>query len=182
MELVKEKSGLPLTALELDDSLKKKRRYRSATRNNQVECKVCLRKMRSDHIKRHMSKHKDLYSLEENDMREEIKERKRQYDDREERRRLVHEIALQEGAPLECIEETVNPALDGLEESMRIDDKKYIMKIELGKQVNTIICKGVAQEESLSKERKEALLLYRKQMPTRDMTSVELQPWQVTDY
>ena len=89
VESGKEENGLPHTAVELGDSLKKKRRYRSATRNKEVECKVCLRKMRSDTMKRHMRKHKDLYSLDENDIREEIKHRKRQHQNREERKRLV---------------------------------------------------------------------------------------------
>ena len=177
MEVVK--NGLPRTADEHGDSLKKKRRFRSATRNKKVECNVCLQKIRSDTVKRHMKKHRDLYSLDENDIREEIKERKRQYENREERKRLVHDIARQEGAPLECIEDqTANPSLDDLEEAMRQDNEKYLENIELGKQVNTIICKGVAQEESLSKQRKDALILYRKQMPTRDMTNVDLRPWQ----
>ena len=60
---------------------------------------------RSQSLKRHMRKHRDLYSLNENDMREEIKERKRQHDNREERIRLAHEIAQQENLPLECIDE-----------------------------------------------------------------------------
>ena len=88
-----------------DNARLTKKRFRTETKNKQVECKVCLRKMRSDTIKRHIKKHRDLYSLNENDMREEIKERKRQYDIMEERKRLVREIAQQEGTPLECIED-----------------------------------------------------------------------------
>ena len=74
-------------------------------RHAQVECTVCFRKMRSNNLKRHMRKHRDLYSLDEKDMREEIKERKRQYENREERTQLAREIAQQENAPLECIED-----------------------------------------------------------------------------
>ena len=111
----KVEDGPPCTAdKDGDILLEENKRTRSETRNKQAQCRVCLRKFRSDNIKRHIKTHKDLYSLDENEIRDEIKERKRQYENREERRRLVHEIALQEGAPLECIEETVNPALDGL--------------------------------------------------------------------
>ena len=78
-------------------------------RHGQVECTVCFRKMRSDHLKRHMRKHRDLYSLDENGMREEIKERKRKHEDREARKQLVLEIAQQENAPLECIEIKTSP-------------------------------------------------------------------------
>ena len=56
--------------------------------------------MRSDHLQRYMRKHRDLYSLDENGMREEIKERKRKHDDRVVRKQLVLEIAQQENAPL----------------------------------------------------------------------------------
>ena len=79
-----------------------------------------------------MKQHRDLYSLDENDMREEIKERNRQYENREEwRKRLVRDIALQENAPIACIEDqacTVNTFVDGenLEEGMLQDNQKYI--------------------------------------------------------
>ena len=75
--------------------------------NKQVRCSVCSRSIRSDNLTRHMRKHRDLYSLDEKDMREEIKERKRQYENREERTRLAREIAQQEDAPLECIDDQI---------------------------------------------------------------------------
>ena len=55
-----------------------------------------------------------------------------------------------------------------------IDYQKYLENIELGKQVNNIIDKGVILEGSLIKERKYALDLYRKQRPCFDTTSVQL--------
>ena len=111
-------------------------------RHGEVECNVCFKKMRSNNLKRHMGKHRDLYSLEEDDMREEIKERKRQYEIREERTRLAIEIAQQEGASLECIKEQTSPAtktlidIETLEVEMFKDNQKYLENIELGKQVN----------------------------------------------
>ena len=71
------KDVLPLAQSSRQEEAKKKR-FRTEARNKEIECNVCLRKMRSDHIKRHMRKHRDLYSLDEGDIREEIKERKRQ--------------------------------------------------------------------------------------------------------
>ena len=152
-------------------------------RHGQVGCTVCFRMMRSDHLKRHMRRHRDLYSLDENGMREEIKERKRKYEDREERKRLVLEIVQQENAPLECIQVQSSPAktpldIETLEEELLQDNQDYLENIEVGKQINTIIDKGVVREESLSRHRKDALDLYRKQKPTRDMLQVELRPWQ----
>ena len=146
-----------------------------------VKCKICDKSIRSDNVGRHSHKHKDLYALEVNDMRKEINERKRQYENREERKRLVREIAQQEGASSECIgEQTSLAALDieTLEVEMFKDNQKYLENIELGKQVDNIIDKGVIREESLIKERKYALDLYRKQRSCFDITTVQLRQWQ----
>ena len=135
-------------------------------RRREVECNVCFKKMRSNNLKRHIEKHRDLYSLDENEMREEIKERKRQYEKREERTRLAIEIAQEEGASLECIKEQTFPAtktlldIETLEAEMFKHNQEYLENIELGKQVNNIIDKGVIIEESLIKEHKYALDLY----------------------
>ena len=153
-------------------------------RHKTVCCTICSKYMSSANFKRHMKQHRDLYSLDENDMREEIKDRKRQYENREERKRIVREIALQENAPKACIEEkmcTVNAPMEGehLEEDMLQDNQKYLETIELGKRVNSVIDKGIVQEESLSKPRKDALDLYRKQRSRKDTnTPIELRPWQ----
>ena len=151
-------------------------------RNVQVACTVCFSKMRSDHIKRHMRKHRDLYSLAENEMREEIQERKRRYEDRLERIRLVKEIAQQEEAPWECIEEvektSPSESLETLETEMLKDNQNYLEMIEHGKNIATIIDKGVVQEESLTKGRKHALDLYRQQQVRLDISTAELRPWQ----
>ena len=58
--------------------------------------------MRSNNLKRHMRKHRDIYSLDEETLRDEIKDRKRKYEDREKRKQLVLEIAEQEQVPLQC--------------------------------------------------------------------------------
>ena len=161
-----------------------KKRTRSEARNKNVECMICLQKMRSDTMKRHMRKHRDIYSLDEKDMREEIKERKRQYDNKEARKRLAREIALQENAPMSCIKEDqeyiVNTLVDkeSLEKDMCQDNQKYLENIELGKTISAILDIGVIREESLTKERKVILDLYRKQRPRFDIVSMELRPWQ----
>ena len=48
----------------------------STDRHKQVECKVCLRKMLSNNLKQHMLKHRELHSLDKDEIREEIKRRK----------------------------------------------------------------------------------------------------------
>jgi len=151
-----------------------------SNRHVQAECTVCFRKMRSDNLKRHMRKHRDLYSLDEIDMREEIKERKRQYENREERTRLVREIAQQENAPLECIDDQMMKDTETLKEVLLQNNKEYLDKIDLGKRIACIINEGMVQEESLTRLHKEALELFRKHMPKIDIHLVELRPWQQT--
>ena len=54
----------------------RKTNTQSADRHRQLECKVCFRKMRSDILKRHMKTHRKLYTLDEEEIRDEIKQRK----------------------------------------------------------------------------------------------------------
>ena len=62
---------------EIENDVKiSKKRVRTETRNKKIECRVCLRKMRSDHLKRHMLTHHDLHTLDEDEVRDEIKRRK----------------------------------------------------------------------------------------------------------
>ena len=39
---------------------RKRKKIRNRNRNKQIECEVCLRKLRSDTLKRHMLKHREL--------------------------------------------------------------------------------------------------------------------------
>ena len=99
-----------------------------------------------------------------------------------ERIRLVKEIAQQEEAPWECIEEvektSPSESLETLETEMLKDNQNYLEMIEHGKNIATIIDKGVVQEESLTKGRKHALDLYRQQQVRLDISTAELRPWQ----
>ena len=72
-------------------------REMSKDRHKQVECKVCLRKMRSNNLKRHMLKHRELYTLDEEEIRDEIKRRKKILETKEDREQLVRQIAVEEG-------------------------------------------------------------------------------------
>ena len=54
----------------------------------------------------------------------------------------------------------------------------YLEKIQLGEKVSSILDKGVVREESLNKEHKYALDLFRKQRPQFDISSIQLRPWQ----
>ena len=66
-------------------------------RHRKIECTVCLRTMHSQNLKRHMLKHRELYMLDEDEIREEIKRRKILCETRDEREKLVQKIAQEEG-------------------------------------------------------------------------------------
>ena len=73
----------------------------AAGRHKPTECHVCLRKMRSDTLKRHILKHGELHNLDEDEIRDEIKRRKKLRETREEREQLVRQIADEQGLPQE---------------------------------------------------------------------------------
>ncbi len=56
--------------------------------------------------------------------------------------------------------------------------KHYLDTIDLGRQITDFLNKGVVCEDALDKHYKDALLLYRKQKPTRDLSEMKLRPWQ----
>ena len=66
---------------------------------------------------------------------------------------------------------------DLLEKSLLSDNQLYLEKIELGRNISTILDKGTIQEESLTKERKLALDLHRRQESRCNISTVQLRPW-----
>ena len=137
--------------------------------------------MRSDHLKRHQLTHKDILSMNDDEIRQELRVRNANRVFREEQRQKVEEIAQKENIPLElCTHSPSLPAdLSSLEEELLKTNQEYLDKIELGKRIAIIIDKGVVCEESLIKSYKDALDLYRKQKPRIDnIQFVQLRPWQ----
>ena len=94
---------------------------------------------------------------------------------RAEKVQRIEEIAHREGIPFP--KENDNDDGD-LEEELLRGNRIYLDKIELGNKINGIMDKGVVREQSLAKEYKEALGLYRKTRARYDIASVELRPWQ----
>ena len=68
--------------------------------------------------------------------------------------------------------------IDDLRDELLEDNNIYLNKIELGRKISLIIQEGVVQEESLIKERQDALALYRKRRPRFDISTILLRPWQ----
>lgn len=154
-----------------------------ANRNKIVSCTICGKRMRSDTLKRHIRIHKDILSMTDEEVRVELRERHAESLRREERRKKVLEIALEENIPSsDCNEvalfsnDTTNSV--SLREDMNYNNQEYIAKIELGEQIATIMIDDNIREQSLSKEHKEALKFYRNQMTRTNIQDVELRPWQ----
>ena len=152
-------------------------------RSKKVRCTVCGRCTRSDNLRRHAKSHMDILTMSDEETRQELRRRNTVQMQRDERRQELMKIAQQEDIPIShCSDVIQSPTstLDttNLEEELLQANQDYLDNIELGKQINTIIDKGVVREDSLSKHRKDVLDLYRKQKPTRDMLQGELRPWQ----
>ena len=152
----------------------------AAGRHKQTECHVCLRKMRSDHLKRHMLKHPELHNLDEEEIRDEIKRQKLQ-ETREAREQLVRQIADEEGLPHEYCDIDTPGTGEGplpVEEELMKDDQTYTGKIERGRAIWKILEQGSVREDSFSKDNREALKIYRKNTPMRNLSNAELRIWQ----
>ena len=98
------------------------------------------------------------------EVREELKSRYAVSLEREEKRQKIEDIAHKEGIPLskDFIELSFNDNGD-LEDELLKDNELYLERIELGKKIDIILEKGTILEESLPKEQKVTLDLYRRQ-------------------
>ena len=166
----------------MDTEGKQTIRKRSGNRNKILKCKLCFRSMRSDTLKRHMKTHQKLHALDEEEMRNEIKRRKKLYKTKEERVKLMKKVIEEEHLPLECVDENEldSNSLMSLEKEMEQDDTSYEEKLQRGKEVCNIMGKRGFRQESLSRNNMEALIAYRKQKPERKLDNVVLRPWQQT--
>ena len=78
-----------------------------------------------------------------------------------------------------CIETQSSSTLtQSLEGELLKENQDYLDKLDLGKQIAQIINKGTVLEESLSRDRKHALDLYRKQKPSINIGKAHLRVWQ----
>ena len=143
------------------------------------KCTVCGKSMRSDNVKGHMKMHKDLLSLPEEEVKEELRARHATQLEREAKRQQIEEIARGEGLSIpQEISDTQPLDKENLRENLLRDNQLYVEKIELGKNISSIMDEGIVREESLTKERKLALDLYRRQEPRFDISLVQLRAWQ----
>lgn len=126
-----------------------------------------------------MMTHKDLLSLPEEEVKEELRVRHATQMERETKRQRIAELAQEMDLPIpEEISNEQVVTIEELESSLLGDNQIYLKKIQLGKQIESILSKGVVLEESLTKDRVQALHFYRRQRPRFDVSAVELRPWQ----
>ncbi len=160
----------------------KEGRYKMPNQHKQIQCEVCEKWMRKDKLKSHSNVHKDLLDLPEEEIKTELKRRHDEKEERKEKRQKVIAIAekLNVSIPDELIstdkEETRN--IETLRQEMMEENRQYIAKIELGKTISSIIDEENIHEQSLNKEKQEALHLYRRQQPQFTILDVELRAWQ----
>ena len=157
--------------------------YKMPNRNNQIQCEVCEKWMRSDNLKSHSNVHKDLLDLPEEEIETELKRRHVEKVERKEKRQKV--IAIAENLNVSIPEELISTGAEDetldketLRKEIVAENCRYIAKIELGKMISSIIDENDIYEQSLGKEKQEALLLYRRQQPQLSILGVELRPWQ----
>ena len=110
-------------------------------RNCQVYCKICLKTMRSDHLKRHMNIHEKNFKKEE---------------------KLENTIVKKErSGNVTSRNTTINQEL--LRKILMKDNDEYTKKINLGSSIYRIIRENKIKLESLRTVYKEALELFVKQ-------------------
>ena len=148
-------------------------------KHRSVQCTVCKKWMRSNNLKRHMTTHTDLLEMPEDQLKEELRSRYAAQLERTAKQRWIKEIADEEGLPIpqEILHEQSFDK-DDLRERLSRNNQRYLERIELGKNISTILDEGVVQEDSLSKEDKSALEIYRRQEPRCDISTVQLRAWQ----
>ena len=131
--------------------------------------------MRSDNLLKHIKTHKDLLSLPDEEIKEELRVRRAVEMERTAKRQRIQEIAHQEG--LSFPQELAQPIefdKKDVRERLLKNNQLYLNKIVLGEKIADIIEEGIVREESLTKEDKEALDLYRKQKPRFDIADIQL--------
>ena len=144
-----------------------------------VQCTICKKWLRSDNLKRHLKTHADLLSLPIEEIKEELRSRHAIEQEREAKQQQIKALALEEGLSIpQEIQDTQPLDKDDLREVLSRNNQRYLEKIELGKNISSILDEGVVQEDSLSKEHRSALEIYRRQEPRCDISAVQLRPWQ----
>ena len=149
------------------------------SRHRKVECNMCSKPMRSDHLNRHKQTHRDLLSLPDDEIEEELKTRQQIKKKQAEKLQRIQEIAQENELeiPEEYRKRESVDDIDNVRTRCLRNHQLYLEKIELGKQVATIIESGEVIYDSLGKRDKEAFETYRRYFKV-DISNVQLRKWQ----
>ena len=164
-------------------------------RNMKVECRICLKTMRSDNLIRHMKKHeKKSNGIEEvgssgSGVCENAGKHKQvgckiclktMRSDHLIRHMKTHE---KKTNGMDVVTEKIeyNSKIDdfALENKIMNDANEYRRKLELGRKVKEIALKNDIPAASLSKDNKEALELFENRGQEKEIEAVEWRPWQM---
>ena len=138
-------------------------------RQRKINCKICMRTMRSDNLKTHMKQHQNrgVNEYEENKYRT-IAEEEREAGNREEPDRNG------------TVDKNNYSGDDDeiLRKLLLKSSKEYDEKINLGARVYKILGENIINPESIPPLHKDALDLFTKQNQSMDFKEVILKPWQ----
>ena len=121
-------------------------------RHKQVNCRICLKTMRSDNLKKHMKQH------EKKPPQKEVTPPQKEVTEKIEYQSTLDRVALKN-------------VIVG-------DINEYKRKLELGREVKLIVQKLNEPTVGLRKEHAEALELFEKHGQVKDVKPVEWRPWQ----
>ncbi len=150
-----------------------------SNRNKTSKCMVCDKWMRSDNYDRHMKIHKDILTLPDDEIEVELKARqvrKLAKEEREEKRQQIVKTASKLNVSVP--EELKDHSLEELHQRLLKNKTIYLERVKIGEEISKYLIIDEIPEESLSKEDKECLELYRNQQVRLDINKVELRPWQ----
>ena len=150
-----------------------------SNRNKTSKCSVCDKWMRSDNYDRHMKIHKDILTLPDDEIEVELKVRqvrKLAKEEREEKRQQIVKTASKLNVSVP--EELQDHSLEELHQRLLKNKTIYLERVKIGEEISKYLIIDEIPEESLSKEDKECLELYRNQQVRLDINKVELRPWQ----
>ena len=129
-------------------------------RHKAIVCDICDKSMRSDHLKRHKQIHKDLLSLPDDEIKDELVTRQEIKKKQEAKIQRIEEIARENDIAIP--DEIVRRKRESVDEIDNVltrcvqNHQLYLEKIELGKQVASIVESGKLIYESLGKIDREA--------------------------
>ena len=149
------------------------------------QCTICKKWMRSNHLARHMRRadhqyhvtiHKYLLDLPDKQLEEVLQAGHDIQQERDARRQRVVKTVrnLELSAPEEVQRSKLMNDDSCVRQRLINSNKMYLERLRLGETISNILDEGVIREESLAKEDKQALELYRHEQLRLDINEIIL--------